>query len=279
MKELNLQPEQLLVPGEYELGDENILNIYFRIFNQGGEDFLPPVVIAKNRISNNVIDPIREYEKNVKLIEEEKSEIKKLTDLLQEATIIYFSDTYAKTKTKPLFYEIHPDSEAHKLALEMHLSGWTRGGDDSMFYIKKEFLDNKIASFDGQIQRSFDIASKNLSKYNPILDKAIELRRNSAKYILIDGNHRSVAATLTHKPIKGLLLRGDGDLKTARKMIKKGSLFEFHRPEESLDELVAGFWDHCKDKVDEFGTVRQRVDKLTSNGDLPDYMKERYLRN
>jgi len=46
MKELILKPEQIIVPGEYELGNESILKIYFRIFERGHGKDLPPVLVV-----------------------------------------------------------------------------------------------------------------------------------------------------------------------------------------------------------------------------------------
>lgn len=60
-------------------------------------------------------------------------------------------------------------------------------------------------------------------------------------------------------------------------MVKKGELFDFKREETRLVNLVASYYDFCKNRVDDFNTVRERIDKLTSNGDLPQYMKDRYL--
>ena len=47
-----LKPRQILVPGEYELGNESILNIYFRICNRGYSEDLPPVIVAHNSLGN-----------------------------------------------------------------------------------------------------------------------------------------------------------------------------------------------------------------------------------
>ncbi|MBI1970448.1 hypothetical protein HYS47_01750 [Candidatus Woesearchaeota archaeon] len=42
-----LQPEQIIVPGEYELGNESIVKIYFRVFDAGHGVDLPPVIVAR----------------------------------------------------------------------------------------------------------------------------------------------------------------------------------------------------------------------------------------
>ena len=41
-----LQPDQIVIPGGYELEDESKLNIYFEIFNKGDWKNLPPVIVV-----------------------------------------------------------------------------------------------------------------------------------------------------------------------------------------------------------------------------------------
>ncbi len=48
MKEIELQPNQIIVPGEYKLGNESILKIYFRVFDSGQGHILPPVIVARS---------------------------------------------------------------------------------------------------------------------------------------------------------------------------------------------------------------------------------------
>ena len=46
MQTITLQPEQVLVPGELEVGNENILQIYFHLFSQGLGERLPPIAVV-----------------------------------------------------------------------------------------------------------------------------------------------------------------------------------------------------------------------------------------
>jgi len=66
-------------------------------------------------------------------------------------------------------------------------------------------------------------------------------------------------------------------------MVKRGELFDFKRPETSLRKLVLSFEEYLLGdrtgyniKINDCRTVRERIDELTSNGDLPGYMKDRY---
>ena len=108
---------------------------------------------------------------------------------------------------------------------------------------------------------------------------------NESRFYLLDGNHKSAAATLTRNPIYALELQSDEDIAKIRKMIERGELFDFKRRETSLKNLVISFEEYAlgeesqlsPNDVEQIRTVQQRIDELTSNGDLPQYMKERYL--
>ncbi len=169
-----LQPEQIIVPGEYELGNESILKIYFRVFDREHDKDLPPVIVThKSKINPS-----------------------------------YLSDSYSDKQKADEFYQMLMDSEA--------------------------------------------------------------------QYLLLDGNHKSVAATLCHIPIHSLNLERRTDIAKVRKMVKHEELFDFPHKQDSLIEIANSFIQYIYRNKEIIMTVRQRVDKLTSNGDLPQYMKERY---
>lgn len=48
MQQLNLQPEQVLVPGEYGLHNEDLLKVYFRVSERGHGQDLPPVLVCSS---------------------------------------------------------------------------------------------------------------------------------------------------------------------------------------------------------------------------------------
>ncbi len=89
-------------------------------------------------------------------------------------------------------------------------------------------------------------------------------------------------------------IQGDGDFKEIEKMVSNGILFDFKREERLLDDLRLAFVGHCLGLGDETlkyhalrgstqsllrytKTVEERINELTSNGDLPQFMKDRYL--
>ena len=202
-----LQPEQIIVPGEYELGNESILKIYFRIFDRGHGKDLPPVVV----VNSGLITKQARQER------------------LQEQ-IVYMK------KSEEANEKIHAPYGASYLMAKPAI----------------QETEERYRKIEGKLE--------------------------SAPYYLIDGNHRTAAAALTHSPISALELQGDGDFEEIKKMIERGKLFDFKRPETSLQTLVLEFENCVLKYIECCKTIRERIDELISNGNLPPYMKERYHR-
>jgi hypothetical protein len=218
MKTRKLKPEQIIVPGEYELGNESILKIYFRIFEKRHGKDLPPAVVTRlmSRDERKIREWLEDSEYGFRKWEE-----KRLANILPYGTL-----------------------EARRRDYE------------------------------------------NLFK---ILEKS--------PYMLIDGNHKTAAATLAHKPISALEIQTDEDLKEVRKMVERGELFDFKRDETSIYHLRRSFIAYClelnirendgnitflsggRSWLRYTKSVKERIDELASNGDLPQYMKERYFKN
>ncbi|MBW3003404.1 hypothetical protein KY337_02485 [Candidatus Woesearchaeota archaeon] len=214
-----LQPEQIIVPGEYELGNESILKIYFRVFDKGHGENLPPVIVVRSDLRSE---------------NQRKKDLKNKLNDLQRSLSRY--DPFEM----------------------MYVTG--------------------LISQKERDLRQIDVLKGVYDRFAAIIGQS--------PYYLIDGNHRSAAAALTHQPIYALELQSSRDLNEVRKMVKKGDLFDFKRPEKSLTRLVKSFEEWCigegclsSGHIDDVMTVRERIDALTSNGDLPQYMKERYHRS
>src|SRR3989344_5032483 len=82
--------------------------------------------------------------------------------------------------------------------------------------------------------------------------------------------------TLTGHPIDTLELQSDEDIEQFRKMVERGELFDWEQESSSLIEVVNDFEFFCWEHLDEMMTVEERVKQLISNGDLPQYMKDKY---
>lgn len=171
-----LQSGQIIVPGEYELGNESILKIYFRVFGRVHGADLPPVIVAHHSLGNRGEE----------------------------------------------YYEL-----------------------------------NKCAVGD----------------YRNKLERYV---KQGSEYFLLDGNHKAVASALVHQPIRALELQTDKDLKKIRKMVERGELFDWNHESDSLMQIVNDFEFFCSEHLDQMMTVDERVKQLTSNGDIPKYMRKRY---
>ena len=196
MKEKILEPEQIIIPGEYDVANETILKIYFRVFDKMHGKDLPPVFVAHKDVAN------------------------------------MFS------------------------VLEMN-------EDDTNYWYYRKINE----AYNNQLKEVF---------------------KSGAEYFLLDGNHKSIAATLTHKPIRALEILTDQDLKKGAKMVESGKLFNWTIPGETITEtmkqLKARLYNYTfhffrEERIDDCPlTIRERVDKLIFKEDLPQYMIKRYLR-
>lgn len=241
MRKRILQPEQILVPGEYSLGNESILKIYHRIFERGHGNCLPPVIVlGKNSVPRKARETIY-----LESIRKHYSWLKRwfghsIKDCIEDETL---------------------DSMLFKF--ERALEVGRRFG-----------AENRYAS-----ENSY----KQITDYFQCIEK-FEDKLRSSGYLLLDGNHRTAAATLNHEPISALELQTDEDFTEVRKMVERGELFDFKRPEETIKPLYISFINYIigsandrNNHMENLRTVRERIDELTSNGNLPKYIKDRYL--
>ncbi len=129
-----LSPEQIIVPGEYELGNDRILEIYFRLFDKGYAAAVPPVIVARKDLI------ISEEQRKERL--EEEIRIAAVEGLLNEIVFL-------------------PYALGHRTAM-----------------------------------CATNILRELYGKFNE--------KTKGAEYYLIDGNHRTAAAELTHNPISAL---------------------------------------------------------------------------
>ncbi len=207
MRNIVLQPEQLLVPGEYELADDTVLKVYFRVFDKGHGADLPPAIVARSDVISS------------------------------------------KNRSAELEQRIR------------RKKNWVaRGGNPQ----------DALQSADELIE-----AYKNLSQ-----------KIESSPYYLLDGNHKSAAATLTRQGIPALELQSDKDIAEVKNMIEKGEIFNFNRDETTLTDLVHSFEAYIlgikgeqPKNINYLRTVRERINELVFNGDLPKYMINRYRAN
>jgi len=111
-------------------------------------------------------------------------------------------------------------------------------------------------------------------------------------YFLIDGNHRTIAATLAHSPIHSLEIERNEDIGEIEKMVARGDLFGFPHNIKTVDELRNDFIANCTDMYEfkrdgnkNWGVVknpavqyvesfRNRVNDLVLNEKFPEHMAD-----
>jgi len=113
-------------------------------------------------------------------------------------------------------------------------------------------------------------------RYNEVLSKYLK-ENPHAEYFLLDGGHKTTAATLSHSLIPVWVIEKDQDFQEAKKLIKTGELFGWYKTGETvksaLDELAKH---HFGTK--NFLTVEDKTKVMVKKRDIPDYMISTYKR-
>jgi hypothetical protein len=212
---LSLKPEDIIVPAELEIGNDEKLREYFDLFNRGIYEHVPPVLVIdkKSKTIENLI-----IKMNIRKCGQERA---------------FRSEPSKYSSPEDLFYRIP----------------WLSGEfyyESAVNIIKEDFL-------------------------------KLEKKVGNARFYLLDGNHRAIAATLNHEPIFALELEDTQDLGRLRSKMANGEYPKLFREEHNLDDLRSAFEFHCLKNLDNVFSVKQRVGELIIAGDLPRDMARRYL--
>jgi hypothetical protein len=95
------------------------------------------------------------------------------------------------------------------------------------------------------------------------------------EYFLLDGSHKTTAATLAHQPIKVMLFRNDQDIQEAVKMVEEGHLFSLTTG-NTIDECIQVLRKHFKSPA-KFQTVLEKTHKMVQEKVIPTYMIDYYF--
>ncbi|MAE13424.1 hypothetical protein CMO92_02565 [Candidatus Woesearchaeota archaeon] len=107
-------------------------------------------------------------------------------------------------------------------------------------------------------------------KHNQLLSTFLE-KNPAAEYFLLDGSHKTTAATLSKKKISVVIMETDKDFKVAKKLIKSGEIFGWHSPKNSIDEAINELAKHHRGS-ERFLTVEDKSKLLVKNKDVPNYI-------
>lgn len=115
---------------------------------------------------------------------------------------------------------------------------------------------------------------KNSKAYNTALERFLKSHLR-AQYFLIDGNHKSIAATLAGESIPTLVLENDKDIRKANRMIESDELFGAVWFGDSMREAVDILAKHFKkyfSRKPAFYTVAEKARLLVKRRAVPKHM-------
>jgi hypothetical protein len=107
-------------------------------------------------------------------------------------------------------------------------------------------------------------------QYNLLLEKYLNENPN-AEYFLIDGGHKTAAATLANRKIPVLVIEKDKDFRICQKLVEKGELFGWYKVEKSIKDAITELAKHHFG-TKKFMTVEDKVKKMVRNKDVPRYI-------
>lgn len=114
-----------------------------------------------------------------------------------------------------------------------------------------------------------------IKEYHRIFHEFIKTHRK-AEYFLLDGTHKTTAATLCHRPIQVIIFQSDKDIKVAKQMVEKGELISLTTG-NSLSEISEILKKHFFKHIT-FQTVKEKTNKMVKGKALPVYMIVKYKR-
>ncbi len=95
------------------------------------------------------------------------------------------------------------------------------------------------------------------------------------EYFLLDGSHKTTAATLCHKKINAIILETNKDFAKAKQLAKKGEFFGWHKIENSMKEAINELTQHHT-KSKNILTIEEKTKLLVKNKNIPKYMIDFY---
>jgi hypothetical protein len=114
-------------------------------------------------------------------------------------------------------------------------------------------------------------------RYNKLLRKFLE-EHPRAEYFLIDGSHKTTAATLSHRRVPAVVIEHDGDFKEAKRLIRSGEFFGWYSVENSIKEAIGVLAKHHFG-AKEFLTAEDKAGKMVKDSLVPGYMISYFKKN
>jgi len=117
---------------------------------------------------------------------------------------------------------------------------------------------------------------KKIKQYNQALTHFLETHPQ-VEYFLLDGSHRTTAATLCYKKIPVLIFESDIDITQAEKLVARGELFSLTTG-KTIKEIIKVLQQHFL-KTLKFETVAEKTERMVKKRILPKYMIDMYSKS
>lgn len=92
----------------------------------------------------------------------------------------------------------------------------------------------------------------------------------TVEYFMLDGSHKTTAATLTNHKIKAMVFKDEKDILEAKDLAKAGELFHYYL-KDTIQDIVKELAKHFK-KTKLFQTVEEKTEKMKTEKVIPKYM-------
>lgn len=116
-------------------------------------------------------------------------------------------------------------------------------------------------------------SGRRIEKYNQTLTNFLK-RNTQAEYFLLDGSHRTTAATLCYKKIPVLVFESNKDIITAKKLVETGELFSLTTG-NTIEDVITILQQHFL-KTLIFETVTEKTERMVQEKVLQKYMIDYY---
>ena len=121
----------------------------------------------------------------------------------------------------------------------------------------KLLLEKQERDLTTKVEREFCRFSEVENLMRKYIDRGVE-------YLLVDGNHRALAAALSGNPVNCLVLTSDSDVQESICMAESGRIKDFHQRWQTLKELKISLYDFYAGNIDSVSTVQELASQIKS---------------
>ena len=119
-----------------------------------------------------------------------------------------------------------------------------------------------------------DLLVNNFNNKLKNLFRIFEIKNPKAQYFLLDGSHKTTAATLSHKRIPVMIFKSDRDIQNAKRLVEEGEIISLTTG-ATMKEAINALKRHFN-KTKSFQTVEEKTNKMIIKKKLPAYMVKAY---